>query len=113
MTHDDLKVIIDSGGNLTLQCDSYVHAYDGSSTQAIADQAATDVAALLQGENPSDWESNEPRDRINYTADQVRDGWYDVLDIGDIQAIVNTDDETKGGYMGAAFAAALRAKIGE
>lgn len=111
MKHDELEVIIDNGGNLTIQCDEFVHAYDGSTNEKIAEQAATDVAALLRGEDPSDWDGNEPEHRISYTYDQVRNGGYDVLDLGDLRLIVETDGETKGGYMGAAFATALRAKV--
>lgn len=111
MTHDSLEVIIDNGGGLTVQCDNFVHAYDGSSNEAVAKQAADDVAALLRGEDPSDWDGNEPECRINYTHDQIRNGGYEVLDIGDLRVIVEADTEVKGGYMGAAFAKALRAAV--
>jgi hypothetical protein len=111
MTHE-IEVIIDNGGGLTVQCDGFVHAYDGSSDEAIAKQAAADVAALLKGEDPSGWDDgNEPDCRINYTADEIRNGGYWVLDNSDLRVIVETENETRGGYMGAAFAQALRAAV--
>jgi hypothetical protein len=111
MKHDELEVIIDNGGGLTVQCDEFIHAYDGSSDEAIAKQAAADVAALLRGEDPSGWDGNEPECRINYTYDQIRNGGYAVMDLGELRLIVETDNETKGGHMGAAFAAALRTEV--
>lgn len=110
---NNLEVIIDNGGGLTVQCDEFVHAYDGQSNEAIAKHAAEDVTALLRGDDdPGDWEGNEPECRIEYTYDDIRNGGYEVFSEADLRAEIAAtgpldDDTIKGGYMGAAFLVAL------
>lgn len=109
---NNIEVIIDNGGGLTVQCDAFVHAYDGSSDEKIAKQSAHDVAKLLRGEDPSDWDGNEPDCRIDYTHDQLRNGAYWVLDNDDLRVIFEApEQDVQGGAMGEAFAKALRAEL--
>lgn len=93
----NLEVILDNGGGLTVQCDGYTHAYDDASYEAMATHAATDVRALLDGADPSDWDGNEPENRIDYDSNQLRNGGYRILDENDLRQIMaGAYPETKG-----------------
>ena len=52
-----LQLLFDNGGGVLLLAPDYCHAYDR------ADWAASDVAALLNGADPCDWDGNEPEFR--------------------------------------------------
>jgi len=51
------QLLFDNGGGVLLLAPDYCHAYDR------ADWAASDVAALLNGADPCDWDGNEPEFR--------------------------------------------------
>lgn len=54
-----LEVLFDNGGGVTIQCAAFAHYY----SHDIA-HAATDARLLLDGTDPSDWDGNNPDDRI-------------------------------------------------
>jgi hypothetical protein len=109
-----LEVILDNGGGLTVQCDEFVHSYDGSSYDAMAKHAATDVRELLNGADPSDWDGNEPENRIDYDQDQIRNGGYRVLDDSDLKAIIAGSEADTKGHTESLFLSALTGrKFGE
>ncbi len=69
MNYIKFELLFDNGGGITLITPDYCHAYDR------ADWAASDVAALLNGADPCDWDGNEPefrRDR--HAEDDVMTG---------------------------------------
>jgi len=53
-TTKTFTILFDNGGGITLIADEYCHHYDR------ADWAAEDVRRLLDGADPSNWDSNEP-----------------------------------------------------
>ena len=53
----DFELLFDNGGGTLLLTPDYCHSYDRP------DWAAADVAALLNGADPSDWDGNEPEFR--------------------------------------------------
>ena len=57
MNYIKFELLFDNGGGITLITPDYCHAYDR------ADWAASDVAALLNGADPCDWDGNEPEFR--------------------------------------------------
>lgn len=63
-------VIFDNGGGCTIQHPEYVHHYDDM------EQAARDVAMLLNDTDPEDWDGNEPEHRMEYDHDTVASGGY-------------------------------------
>lgn len=52
-----MAILFDNGGGITLITPDYCHSYERP------DWAAQDVAALLGGADPSDWDGNEPQFR--------------------------------------------------
>lgn len=103
----NLEVILDNGGGLTVQCDEFVHAYDDDSYDAMAKHAATDVQALLNGTDPSDWDGNEPENRIDYDQDEIRNGGYRVLNEGDLRGILAGGEADPRGHTETLFLSAL------
>jgi hypothetical protein len=103
----NLELVFDNGGSLTIQRDDYVHSYDGGDYFV---QAAEDYKLLLVTDDVSDWDGNNPDDRVEPTDDQLHNGGYIVIDNP-----VNLDCETKSGwrnlddfqraYFGAAYSA--------
>ena len=92
MEHNDLQIILDNGGGITVQCAAFTHSYDNAA------QAADDVRELLAGADPSDWDGNEPSAAIAFTADDVRNGGYRVYDVADLRESINTQGQILCGW---------------
>ena len=77
----NLEVVFDNGGGITVQCDRFAHWYnDGGATQA-----ADDVKALLAGESPDKWDGNDDAVRIDYTGAQISNGSVKVMSADDLR----------------------------
>ncbi len=56
------ELIFTDGGSLVVQTPDFVHSYDDMG------QAARDVFELMQGEDPSGWDGNEPEYMIDFAS---------------------------------------------
>lgn len=81
----DVELIFDNGGGITLQTDSFVHSYDD------AQQVARDALAILNGDDTSLWEGNEPECRIDPTDHDIRNGGYRVMSLTDFAGNAQSD----------------------
>jgi hypothetical protein len=98
----DLEVIMDNGGGITVQCDEFAHRYDD------AKQAARDVKAILEGDDTSDWDGNNPDDRMTYAQNDIRNGGVKVYDDADLLAeIAKAEEIEPWGYNDRDFLATL------
>ena len=77
-----IDVIMDNGGGITIQTDSYTHYYDDPA------QAAEDYKQIIAGTDPvaDGWDGNNPDGRMEYDCEQVRNGGYRWLSPDDIAA---------------------------
>jgi hypothetical protein len=108
-----ITVICDNGGGITLQIitpdgDQWQHSYEGSSTEAMADQAATDIRNAMAADfDLSDWEGNQVDDCgwCEPTDEEIRNGGYRVESAQDLLA---ADPDDNHGYARSALIAALR-----
>lgn len=85
LTGDDLDVVFDNGGGITVQARGFVHSYDDPK------QAANDVKAILATDyDPSQWDGDEPTWYQGISADPEieRNGGYNWMDRGAIQEVI-------------------------
>jgi len=54
-----MKIIFDNAGGIQVQDDKYLGTYTDAA------QAAEDVASIMRGNDPSDWEQSPEQDRIS------------------------------------------------
>ena len=79
----DFTVIFDNGGSITLQTEQWNHTY------ADAAQAGRDAKDLLAGEDPSDWDGDDPTAaRMTCTDEDVRNGGARKMEEIDVAEIV-------------------------
>ena len=79
----NFNVIFDNGGGVTLQTEGWNHNYTD------AKQAGCDVKALLTGEDPADWDGNEPEAaEMTCTAEDIRNGGARQMDDSEVAEIV-------------------------
>jgi len=81
---ENLEVVFDNGGGITVQGDVYAHYYDD------ARQAATDTHALLHGADPGDWDGNDSTARVNWTAEDAANGGYKVYSAVEVVRLTPT-----------------------
>jgi len=89
LTGDDLDVVFDNGGGITVQARGFVHYYYDPK------QAATDVKAILAEDyDPSGWEGDEPTFYQGVSADPEieRNGGYNWMDRTAIQQVINNGE---------------------
>lgn len=90
---NNLVVILDTGGGITVQCDGYVHNYDD------VHQAARDVKAILDGADPAaEWDGNNPDDRIEWTSEDVWNEAYRVYGEGDLRTAMASNQDISVGW---------------
>ena len=90
---NNLVVILDDGGGITVQCDGYVHNYDD------VHEAARAVKAILDGADPAaEWDGNNPDDRIEWTSEDVWNGAYRVYGEGDLRTAMASDQDISVGW---------------
>ena len=81
-TTNEITIIFDNGGRITLQVgegkDRYQHAYD------YAVHCANDIRRLLAGESTDDWDGNEVEYWIELTAEEFYNGDYKIMDAKDV-----------------------------
>ena len=102
------NVIFDNGGGTTLQVGKrgFVHHY------SCPEQAARDVRVLLETDDTSDWEGDEPQFRMEYDADMERNGGYLWHDQDDVKNLLRTGKWDKPwGYNGRKFYETLGVKV--
>ena len=96
------QVIFDNGGGITMQFGAWAHHYHDPK------QAATDYATYLADGNTNGWEGHEDAAaELNPEFDEIRNGGYRVCDIGDIEAMLASDEHT-GWYNIDQFISALK-----
>jgi len=98
MNYIKFELLFDNGGGITLITPDYCHSYDRP------DWAASDVAALLNGADPCDWDGNEPEFRRDRHAED------DVMTGSMAQAIREGSPWTRRGHAWNEFCSALAAK---
>lgn len=89
LTGDDLDVVFDNGGGITVQARGFVHSYGDPQ------QAATDVKAILAADyDPSEWEGDEPTFYQGIWADPdiERNGGYNWMDRTAIQEVIENGE---------------------
>jgi hypothetical protein len=81
---NDLLVICDNGGSITIQCDKYAHTYDDAA------DVAYDLCLIFSGHDTSAWDGNNDHDRIASVYD---DGYsvYTQRDLHDLALVDPTD----------------------
>lgn len=105
LTGNDLDVVFDNGGGITVQARGFVHSYDDP------EQAATDVKGILAPDyDPASWEGDAPEWYQGAQADSEieRNGGYRWMTRADIEsAIAAGEVDCHGGYAEKKFFAAL------
>lgn len=81
----NIDVIFDNGGGITIQTTTYAHYYQDPA------QAAEDYKLIISGADTGDWEGNEIDNRMEYDAEQVRNGGYLWLNPNDIKEKLYSD----------------------
>lgn len=68
-----ITIIFDNAGGIIVQSDNWAgYWHDGP-------EAADSIAALLDGADPTSWESDEEAAILDPTNDQIRSGGYSVV----------------------------------
>jgi len=81
-TTQQMQVIFDNGGGVTLQTAEFAHHYmDGK-------QTADDVRALLDGGTTRGWEGDEPEARLEVSQEEIRNGGYRVYGAEEIRQVL-------------------------
>jgi hypothetical protein len=105
LTADDLDVIFDNGGGITVQTRGFVHAYSDPA------QAANDVKSILATDyDPTRWDGDEPQCwQGNYPDPEIeRSGGYKWIRRDDVLSeMASTDPINVSGYAEREFWAAL------
>lgn len=90
------ELIFDSAGGIQLQTENYCHHYWGREREA-----AQGIRAILDGQDPeTDWDGNEPENRLTYEYEQERNGQYRWVTESDVLEVLGlSSSEARGTWL--------------